>query len=316
MSTRYVWEKFDVVKSYTQQEGTVSGTRSYSANEYKYAGVAAQGCNIDSATGRFSPSGQVIWISANSGSGDASSYPYFFLYLSDEQSSSVSTSIVYINTQHISNAIWAVRSTATYERQVALMHSATVYDCGYYSFSTNYGKGTISKGKSSSASASAYPNNGVNSSVDTWYEYLGSDSVDPLAVTCSADTLHPGDTVQIHVTPASNLYGGTISYQYYVRVGTGSWSTLGSKTTETTKSYTIPSTAQKVQFRALASDDMGFTSTTYVTSAVLIMGAITAYVGVAGKARKIEKIYIGVNGKAREVEAIYVGVNGKARKIM
>jgi hypothetical protein len=39
------------------------------------------------------------------------------------------------------------------------------------------------------------------------------------------------------------------------------------------------------------------------------------YVGVNGKAKKVEKIYVGVNGKAKEVTAMYVGVNGKAKQV-
>ena len=42
--------------------------------------------------------------------------------------------------------------------------------------------------------------------------------------------------------------------------------------------------------------------------------AKNAYVGVAGKARKVKEIYVGVNGKARRVVKGYVGVNGVARQ--
>lgn len=38
-----------------------------------------------------------------------------------------------------------------------------------------------------------------------------------------------------------------------------------------------------------------------------------AYIGIAGKARKIKKMYIGVGGKARKVKKAYIGIGGKAR---
>ena len=38
-----------------------------------------------------------------------------------------------------------------------------------------------------------------------------------------------------------------------------------------------------------------------------------AYIGIAGKARKVKKMYIGVGGKARKVKKAYIGIGGKAR---
>lgn len=37
-----------------------------------------------------------------------------------------------------------------------------------------------------------------------------------------------------------------------------------------------------------------------------------AYIGIAGKARKVKKMYIGVGGKARKVKKAYIGIGGKA----
>ena len=39
-----------------------------------------------------------------------------------------------------------------------------------------------------------------------------------------------------------------------------------------------------------------------------------AYIGVAGKARKVKKMYIGVNNVARKVKKGYIGINGVARQ--
>lgn len=38
-----------------------------------------------------------------------------------------------------------------------------------------------------------------------------------------------------------------------------------------------------------------------------------AYIGIAGKARKIKKGYIGVAGKARKIKKAYIGIGGVAR---
>jgi len=42
---------------------------------------------------------------------------------------------------------------------------------------------------------------------------------------------------------------------------------------------------------------------------------MSAYFGVNGVARRVNKMYIGVNGKARRVKKMYAGVNGKAKLV-
>lgn len=114
---------------------------------------------------------------------------------------------------------------------------------------------------------SQYPANGVSGSY--WYVYQGSDSIDPVAVNLSQSSgLYVGLPITISVDPStSKVYGGTVSYQYQVQINNdGQWITLGT-TTETSYPYTIPTGATNLQFRVLASDDLGFTSTDYVNSA-------------------------------------------------
>ena len=115
--------------------------------------------------------------------------------------------------------------------------------------------------------ASQYPSNGVSGSY--WYIYQGSDSIDPVAVNLSQSSgLYVGLPITISVDPStSKVYGGNVSYQYQVQINNdGQWVTLGT-TTETSYAYTIPTGATNLQFRVLASDDLGFTSTDYVNSA-------------------------------------------------
>lgn len=114
---------------------------------------------------------------------------------------------------------------------------------------------------------SQYPTNGVSGSY--WYVYQGSDSIDPVAVNLSQSIgLYVGLPITISVDPStSKVYGGTVSYQYQVQINNdGQWITLGT-TTETSYSYTIPIGATNLQFRVLASDNLGFISTDYVNSA-------------------------------------------------
>lgn len=166
----------------------------------------------------------------------------------------------------------------------------------------------------SGSSSSAYP---TGQSGGYWYTYKGSDSIDPIAISYSNLKPRAGETVTVTVTPAKNTYGGTISYQYQYSINGGStWTNSGDKTTSTTKVFTIAKGTTQFRVRAVASDNYGFTSSTYVTGANLPVTSMLTYVGIGGKARKLGKIYVGVNGKAREVVKGYVGdANGKARSL-
>lgn len=124
-----------------------------------------------------------------------------------------------------------------------------------------WGAGT-SLGTVSGSSQSSYPSDGVQGSY--WYNYQGSDNIDPSA--CSIpSTINGGTAITITVTPGSGkVYGGTVSYQYQVNIGSG-WQTIAT-TSATTRSYTVPYGTASIQVRVRAQDNIGFTSTTYVTS--------------------------------------------------
>ena len=142
--------------------------------------------------------------------------------------------------------------------------------------------------KVSSATSNKYPTtSGGAQSGGHWYTFQGSDSIDPTAVSYSNSKPKPGESVTVTITPCSNTYGGTVSYQYqYSTNGGSSWQNAGSKTTDKSKAITIPANAAKFCVRVLASDDMGFTSTTYVTGATLnINSAPTAPASVSLPAR-------------------------------
>lgn len=133
----------------------------------------------------------------------------------------------------------------------------------------------------SSPNSGAYPQNGVSGS--NWYEYEGSDNIDPSSVSIPADIM-PGQQITITVTPGTGkVYGGTVSYQYQVKLDGGAWQTVAT-TTATTQGYTVPAGTQSIQARVVASDNMGFTSDTYVASATVTVVGTPASITVPGAA--------------------------------
>lgn len=131
----------------------------------------------------------------------------------------------------------------------------------------------------SSPNSGAYPQNGVSGS--NWYEYEGSDNIDPSSVSIPADIM-PSQRITITVTPGTGkVYGGTVSYQYQVKLDGGAWQTVAT-TTATTQGYTVPAGTQSIQARVVASDNMGFTSDTYVASAAVTVVGAPASITVPG----------------------------------
>lgn len=123
-------------------------------------------------------------------------------------------------------------------------------------------KGSLT-GYASSASAGAYPQDGISGSY--WYDYQGSDNIDPSACTIPA-TINGGTQITIKVTPGTGkIYSGNVSYQYQVNLGGAGWTTL-TTTSATSYKYTVPYGTSTIQVRVRAQDNLGFTSSTYVTS--------------------------------------------------
>lgn len=169
----------------------------------------------------------------------------------------------------------------------------------------------------SSANSKAFPTtSGGAESGGYWYTYKGSDNIDPSSISYPATGLDPGRSITVSIAPGtSNVHGGTITYRYQCRLDGGAWQDLTS-TVNTSVLYTIPDNVSNLQFRVQASDDMGFTSSDFVTGASAAVTQFKAYVGIGGTARKIDKLYVGVDGKARQIIKGYIGVNGKAQRFM
>ena len=102
----------------------------------------------------------------------------------------------------------------------------------------------------------------------------------------------PGQQITITVTPGSGkVYGGTVSYQYQVKLDSGEWQTVAT-TTATTQTYTVPAGAQNIQVRVRAQDDLGFTSGTYVESAAVTVVGAPSSITVPGAAMTGQSIQV------------------------
>lgn len=120
-----------------------------------------------------------------------------------------------------------------------------------------------------SSSASAYPSFDLDS--DGYFYYAeDQDIIDPSSVNLPESIRYNSD-ITISITPSSdaqtNSYGN-ITYTYQYKFDDGSWTTIET-TSETSVELHIPSGKSSIQARVLAQDDIGFTSSTYVTSATV-----------------------------------------------
>ena len=129
----------------------------------------------------------------------------------------------------------------------------------------------------SDSSKLSFPTNDIQDNY--WYTYRGSDNIDPIAISYPS-TIKDGQSITLTATASSsNVYGGTITYTWEVQLDRGSWTSIGSTTGPflfLTISYTVPKGTTTFRARVLASDDMGFTSTTYVTGSTVTVTNNTA----------------------------------------
>lgn len=118
----------------------------------------------------------------------------------------------------------------------------------------------------SSATSGAYPSD--DESGGYYYKRQGSDNIDPAAVALPAE-VYEGKAAVITLTPGTGkVYDGTVSYICQYRTDGGAWQDLGT-TGAMSYNFQVPEGASTIQVRAQAQDDLGFTSTTWVASAVV-----------------------------------------------
>lgn len=246
MSTRYVWnrydDEYDLVRS-SIANNTVLQIVASANREIHYTIEDVSRPRYDSVSGAFALRNV---STKNLNDGDNQSCTYFYLTNDEDNVYGDSGDRVTVK-YNDSSSIRVSCSTATlyrYRTQRAADHDDP-------------------RGSVSSASSGAYPTDGWRSPY--WYEYQGSDTIDPAAVTLPASIMG-GDTVTVTVTPsAGKVYGGTVSYTWQYRLDGGAWQSLASGTAAT-QQLTVPAGTNTVEVQVRANDDLGFTSSTWVSS--------------------------------------------------
>ena len=277
MSTRYVWGKYD--KEYFWQYKDIlsydNGVRWYQSDAggpntlYGYCATAI----TKNSDGTYSLSGSIVELRGHVVFVDAKTYLYF--------ARKRTTSEWYANVgQHSGGSYWVIKAygnggSINAELLSTKTESMADSDKGnYFLHIRQASQGTFISDISSNSST-AYPKETGGAELgDFWYTYKGSDSINLTAITYSKNDPKQGETITATISPSSNIYGGTIYYKYqYSANGGSSWVDAGTKTTETSQSFTVPANAAQFRVRVQASDNMGFTSTTYVTGANLTVTA-------------------------------------------
>ena len=247
MSIRYVWNRYTV--NTTKQQRTVTsisypvGSTGFVADSYEERG------NVFTLTGDIHNMDYET-ISQEGERFDSRDFPYFI-------KGGTSGTTIY-ESSHIRYSWWIVGNYLYTRYDDGTDDGRPVnYEITEHRYATVMGSliGQIS------ASSQRYPTNGASGSY--WYVYRGSDNIDPSISYDSKQILTK--EVTISLTPSTAIqYGGTITYDYQVNIDGTDWVDIGS-TTATSMNYTIPATATQFRARVRARDNMGFTSTTWVT---------------------------------------------------
>ena len=253
MSTRYVWERYSQNTSYSLSWSTYRPTAS-GIPIGRGTWMLARSCSINASTGSVSFSGSRAF------NGDISADDYPYLYRSGYVSGTGSISL-YRATTKGNGGKWT--QVGIGEDTQAYVNASNLDHYSRASISRRISQGGTNYGPITNASSRAYPNNG--SSGSSWYVYQGADTIDPAAVTLPASIMG-GDTVTVTVTPsAGKVYGGTVSYTWQYRLDGGAWQSLASGTAAT-QQLTVPAGTNTVEVQVRANDDLGFTSSTWVSS--------------------------------------------------
>ena len=267
MSTRYVWDKYNVniTNPVYKDEVTlqvyhaVSDTKNtiYASSQYNVSNGSISLISPVKATWYDNPSDSLIHVTI----GDTTTYPYITFYGRD----TIGEKQLYF--QADPGYTWTMQIDDY--MNIALL--ATYLDPS--NFITYYGKvyrltvgdSEYSKGTYISLISNinnTYPSD--NYSGQYWYTYKGSDNIDPTAITYPS-SIKGGQVITLTATKSGSIkYGSTITYTYEVQLNGGSWISIGDSTS-LTKSYTVPAGTTTFKARVKVRDNMGFTSSTYAT---------------------------------------------------
>ena len=278
MSTRYVWGKYSTspnygvsidsygwfgINAYDDEDPYINGNPHATLYLCKYSSASSE---ENSANSRIKLSGLTSCEQLISGEEYDLSNTYF-CFSENPLSGDVfaNSGACYYEPRYLSSSQYYAFTKESNNRWIRRSGSGSGYGYSLELVIVSYSKGSFIS-TVSGTSQSSYPSDGVKGSY--WYTYLGSDSIDPTAVGYNKTTPKGGESITINVTPKSNTYGGTITYKYEVQLSGGTWTNIGS-TTSTAKSYVIPKGTTTFAARVVASDDMGFTSTTYMSGSTV-----------------------------------------------
>ena len=244
MSTRYVWGKYSVNTTYKETTASTDSVRVYSAPYVSN--------NYTNSDGTYTFNGINTTQMEEDTQYNTGTFPYCM--------SGRSSNFLYLdNNSRI--CFWLYSEGVLRLRR---LDNTFVYFTMKQK-TPEQSKGTL-QGYASSATDGAYPADGVSG--NSWYTKQGSDNIDASAVSIPS-TIMGGTQITITVTPGTGkVYAGTVSYIYQVKLGSGSWQTIAT-TTATTRTYTVPYGTESIQVRVQAKDDIGFTSSDYVTSSAV-----------------------------------------------
>ena len=205
-----------------------------------------------------------------------SSGNYFSPYVKVDGKTYYGNSTEDINAQNPSNRQYYLRNKSSNESGCeARLYYSTNRQSNYFSSSV----GNCNPAQSgqaadeyvatvSNASSSTYPQDGVSGNY--WYELQGSDNIDAASVGYSNQAPMGGQPITINVTAGTGkVYGGNVRYTYQVQLDNGAWTTIATNSTALSQSYTIPAGTTSFAARVQASDDLGFTSSSYTTGTTL-----------------------------------------------
>lgn len=174
-------------------------------------------------------------------------------------------------------------------------------------------KGSTGYGNVSSENSGAYPANGASGSY--WYVSLGSDTIDPTALSYT-DPVKAGGTVNLTITTSSGIvHGGTVTYTIQTTTNGEDYYDAGT-TTGTTFAVTVPQDAAIWNVRVYAKDDTGFVSSTYVygnnvpTWVTVIQSEIVPASGDLGYLTSKNIVALGVSNPNETTYSISANLNG------
>ena len=260
MSTRYVWAIWNTETKYAEkiwETGSSFGGALYSTNARTFAYGSSY--NFDEDDGEYSII-RATERNAYTYNGDSFDFSVpancYFLLSNRYPNQGNGDSLMYKT--HFATSVHIAKQSGGVRPEITTGQDVTAYRRDY-----TYIKGQSITGYASSANSGQYPDDALSRNV--WYAKQGSDNIDPSA--CSIpSTILGGKEIQINVTPGTDkVYSGTVSYLYQVKLGDGEWTTIVT-TTATSQNYTVPYGTSTFQVRVRAQDNLGFTSTDYVTS--------------------------------------------------